>query len=87
MAIHITVDDLPDLARGAAFLGTGGGGNPYVGQLMVKLAMIETGRALVLMDLVDVPDVARADATTMPLPYLVGAFPQYMLALPSWQWE
>ena len=65
MAIHITVDDLPDLARGAAFLGTGGGGNPYVGQLMVKLAMIETGRALVLMDLVDVPDDALVIPTAM----------------------
>jgi DUF917 family protein len=27
------VSDLPDLARGAAFLGTGGGGNPYIGRL------------------------------------------------------
>jgi len=65
MSLRITVDDLPDLARGAAFLGTGGGGNPYVGQLMVKLAMSETGRELVLIDLSDVPDDALVIPTAM----------------------
>ena len=30
MSRTLTIGDLPDLARGAAFLGTGGGGNPYV---------------------------------------------------------
>ena len=35
MSLRLTVSDLPDLARGAAFLGTGGGGNPYIGRLMV----------------------------------------------------
>lgn len=48
-----------------AFLGTGGGGNPYVGQLMVKLAMSETGRELVLTDLSDVPDDALVIPTAM----------------------
>ncbi len=65
MSVKITIDDLPDLARGAAFLGTGGGGNPYVGQLMVKLAMMETGRELELMDLHDVPDDALIIPTAM----------------------
>lgn len=32
---------LPDLARGAALLGTGGGGDPYIGRLMVEAAMAE----------------------------------------------
>ncbi len=65
MSLRITAADLPDLARGAAFLGTGGGGNPYVGQLMVKLAMSETGRDLVLMDLADLPDDALVIPTAM----------------------
>jgi DUF917 family protein len=33
MSLRLTVSDVPDLARGAAFLGTGGGGNPYIGRL------------------------------------------------------
>lgn len=33
--------DLLDLAVGAAFLGTGGGGNPYVGRLMVQQCLDE----------------------------------------------
>jgi DUF917 family protein len=36
--------DLDDLARGAAFLGTGGGGNPYVGRLLVDWARAHGGR-------------------------------------------
>ena len=39
MSQRLTISDLPDLGRGAAFLGTGGGGNPYVGRLMVEDAM------------------------------------------------
>ena len=31
-----TVEDIRDLARGAVFLGTGGGGDPYVGQLLLQ---------------------------------------------------
>ena len=65
MPLKITADDLPDLARGAAFLGTGGGGNPYVGQLMVKLAMKETRRELEVMDLLEVPDDALVIPTAM----------------------
>lgn len=33
--------ELEDLCRGAAFLGTGGGGDPYIGRLMVLQAMRE----------------------------------------------
>jgi len=65
MALQLTAEDLPDLGRGAAFLGTGGGGNPYVGRLMVELAMKETGRDLVLMDLDDLPDDALVIPTAM----------------------
>ncbi|MGC4191054.1 MAG: DUF917 domain-containing protein [Thermomicrobiales bacterium] len=35
----ITIDQLDDMAMGAAVLGTGGGGNPYIGKLMARSAM------------------------------------------------
>src|SRR3954471_921608 len=65
MGLRLTIVDLPDLGRGAALLGTGGGGNPYVGRLMVELAMQETGRDLELMDLQDLPDDALVIPTAM----------------------
>jgi DUF917 family protein len=65
MPLRLTAADLPDLARGAAFLGTGGGGNPYVGRLMVESAMRDTGRELELLDLDDVPDEALIIPTAM----------------------
>ncbi len=65
MGLQLTAGDLPDLARGAAFLGTGGGGNPYIGRLMVELAMQESGRPLELLDLADVPDDALVIPTAM----------------------
>lgn len=36
MAYTLRLDDLADLARGAALLGTGGGGDPYIGLLLVS---------------------------------------------------
>lgn len=39
----ITADDLDDMAVGAAVLGTGGGGNPYIGRLMAQAALREYG--------------------------------------------
>lgn len=36
MSWTLTVADLPDLARGATLLGTGGGGDPYIGQKLVE---------------------------------------------------
>ena len=65
MGQRLSVADLHDLARGAAFLGTGGGGNPYVGRLLVESAMRETGRDLELMDLADLPDDALVIPTAM----------------------
>jgi len=35
----ITLDDARDFARGAAFLGTGGGGDPYIGRLLLEQAL------------------------------------------------
>jgi uncharacterized protein len=45
---QLTEDHLADLARGAAVLGTGGGGDPYVGRLLVREAIREHGPVTVL---------------------------------------
>lgn len=45
MAI-ITEQDIDDLAVGAAVLGTGGGGDPYIGKLLAKAAIENTGRSI-----------------------------------------
>ncbi|MDQ4502309.1 DUF917 domain-containing protein [Sinomonas sp. ASV322] len=36
MSWQLTAADLPDLARGATLLGTGGGGDPYIGSMLVR---------------------------------------------------
>lgn len=36
MTWRLSADDLPDLARGATLLGTGGGGDPYIGRRLVE---------------------------------------------------
>ena len=41
--LTISMKDLTDLAQGAAFLGTGGGGDPYIGRLMAEQAIREFG--------------------------------------------
>lgn len=41
-------DELDDLAIGAGVLGTGGGGNPYLGTLLAKQAIREHGPAVLL---------------------------------------
>ncbi|BBG02849.1 MULTISPECIES: DUF917 domain-containing protein [Pseudonocardia] len=67
MSWTLTPDDLPDLARGAALLGTGGGGDPYIGRLMVEQAMREHGPVTVLdpHDPADLADEAFVIATAM----------------------
>lgn len=52
---------LDDLAVGAAILGTGGGGNPYVGTLLAKQAIREHGE-VELLSVDEVPD----DALVVP---------------------
>ncbi len=64
MSRELTSQDLHDLARGAAFLGTGGGGDPYVGRLMVESALADGGR-LELLALEEVPDDALVIPTAM----------------------
>ncbi|WP_313692435.1 DUF917 domain-containing protein [Halorarum halobium] len=51
----ITREDLADLATGATVLGTGGGGDPYIGRLMAEQAIEEHG-PVELLDPADVPD-------------------------------
>lgn len=41
--MKITTDDLHDIAIGATFLGTGGGGDPYIGRLLATNAIEEFG--------------------------------------------
>ncbi|MGI9253561.1 MAG: DUF917 domain-containing protein [Thermomicrobiales bacterium] len=65
MPWRVEIEDLPDVARGAAFLGSGGGGNPYIGRLMVERAIRETGRPLELMTLDELPDDALVIPTAM----------------------
>jgi DUF917 family protein len=50
-------EDVEDIAVGAAVLGTGGGGDPYLGKLMA-LQALERGRRIVLVDPRDVDDDA-----------------------------
>src|SRR5258706_15089036 len=64
MGVELTSQDLRDLARGAAFLGTGGGGDPYVGRLMVEQALAEGGH-LTLISPEEVPDDAFVIPTAM----------------------
>ena len=40
---ELTLDDIDDLALGATLLGTGGGGDPYVGKLLVSQAIADHG--------------------------------------------
>ena len=50
-------EDIEDIAVGAAVLGTGGGGDPYLGKLMA-LQVLEKGKKIVLVDPKDVDDNA-----------------------------
>ena len=57
MTGKIRLADLEDLCRGAAILGTGGGGDPYVGRLVATQAMREC-RSIDLVDLDALDDSA-----------------------------
>lgn len=62
--MKLTSENLHDLAIGAAFLGTGGGGNPYVGRLMVQRCLDE-GLTVDLIDPSELPDDALVIPTAM----------------------
>ena len=57
MARRFVLEDLDDLCRGAAVLGTGGGGDPYIGGLLAAEAIRKYG-PVTLWDLDEVPDDA-----------------------------
>ena len=58
---EFTVDQLEDLAFGAAVLGTGGGGNPYIGKLLARESMREHG-PITIVD----PEELADDALVVP---------------------
>jgi DUF917 family protein len=58
----VAAEDLVALARGAAVLGTGGGGDPYVGRLLAEQALREHGPVR-LVALAELPD----DACVVPV--------------------
>lgn len=53
-----TEDDLPLIAIGAGILGTGGGGNPYIGQLRARQALSQWGPVTVMAP-EEIPEDAR----------------------------
>ena len=67
--MRLAADDLVHIATGAAFLGTGGGGDPYVGRLLAMNAVEQYG----------VPTVIEVDA----LPDDASVFTIAMLGVPT----
>ncbi|PYE82571.1 DUF917 domain-containing protein [Pseudoroseicyclus aestuarii] len=67
MSTQITAEDLDAVALGGAFLGTGGGGDPYIGKLMAKAALLEHG-PVTLIDAAELPE----DALCVPV-FMMGA--------------
>lgn len=74
---QITEDVLDDIARGAAILGTGGGGDPYIGRLLAASALRDYG-PVTLCPLAEVP----ADAVVLPVA-MMGAPTVMIEKLPS----
>lgn len=64
---QIDVDTVSDLALGASFLGTGGGGDPLIGELMARAAIAEHGPVEVVA-----PDDLDEHATVVPFA-MIGA--------------
>jgi DUF917 family protein len=62
---ELTLSDVDDIARGAAILGAGGGGDPYVGRLLAEAAIEEYGP----VSLVDIGEVAD-DAVVVPVSFM-----------------
>ncbi|MES9512999.1 DUF917 domain-containing protein [Rhodococcus erythropolis] len=62
MSWTLRTADLDDLARGAALLGTGGGGDPFVGKMLVAQALGEAGEITILD-----PEELDDDAWVIPV--------------------
>ena len=54
--------DMEDIAVGGAIMGTGGGGDPYVGKLMAQQAILKYGPVKII-DVTELPD----DALVVPV--------------------
>src|SRR5262245_36778068 len=54
---QITIDDTESIAIGAGILGTGGGGNPYLGQIWIQ-SLLQQGQVVNVIDLDEVADDA-----------------------------
>jgi len=57
--IELTLDNLEDLARGTAFLATGGGGDPYIGKLMLK-HQLELGKKVTIISPDEINDIINS---------------------------
>ena len=68
----IDIDDLNDLAVGAAVLGTGGGGDPYIGRLMAAEAIRTYGPVALI-------DPAELDPNALVLPVGMMGAPTVMV--------
>jgi DUF917 family protein len=62
--MDLELEQVDDLCTGAAFLGAGGGGDPYIGGLMVK-EQLRAGRRIEILDPDDLPDDALIIPTAM----------------------
>ncbi|MFF0250137.1 DUF917 domain-containing protein [Streptosporangium sandarakinum] len=78
MGFDLTMDNLHDLADGAALLGTGGGGDPYIGRLLVEEQLRRTGRPVRVVSAEALADDALVVATAM-----MGAPTIFVEKLPS----
>ncbi|GAA4851489.1 DUF917 domain-containing protein [Saccharopolyspora rosea] len=74
---EITADQLDDVARGAAILGTGGGGDPHIGRLLARASLGEHGPVR-LTALDELP----SDAAVLPVA-MMGAPTVMVEKLPS----
>jgi hypothetical protein len=63
--MNVSTADLRDIATGAAFLGTGGGGDPYIGRLLAMNAIDQFG----MPKIVDAQEIAD-DATVFTIAML-----------------
>jgi DUF917 family protein len=63
--MKLTVEDLVNIGRGAAFLGTGGGGDPYIGRMLATSAIQEFGMPEIIE-----PDQLDDDATVLTIAML-----------------
>ncbi|WP_424929435.1 DUF917 domain-containing protein [Amaricoccus tamworthensis] len=69
---EITRADMADVALGGAFLGTGGGGDPYIGRLMAEQAIDANGPVPVI-------DVETLDDDALVVPVAMMGAPTVML--------